>query len=74
MARHCVRRASSGWDDCRVTLGEDEEVELFGEGDVRPRRERRVSWRPGAEGAEFSGRVWEAWGFGGMKRRDWAVS
>lgn len=65
-----MRRASRGWEDWRATDGEFElEVGVV----VRARRDRRVSWRPGAEGAEFSGRVWGAWAEGGMKRRDWKV-
>lgn len=38
--------------------------------EVWARRERRVSWTPGAEGAEVSRAVCVGWGFVGTKRRD----
>jgi len=61
-----LRRASRGWDEIGVAEEEREE----GEG---PTPERRVSCRPGAEGAEVDCRwvkevVCESWG---TMRRDW---
>lgn len=41
--------------------------------EVRARRERRVSWTPGAEGAEVSGVVCVGCACGGTKRRDWEL-
>ena len=72
MAVHCVRRASRGCVD-------EVDVDTWGSG---VREERRVSWRPGAEGApRESSEVDEdfvevlvvdvGWEAEGTMRRDW---
>lgn len=56
--------------DVEVVVREVEEVAGT---EVWPRRARRVSGRPGAEGAEVSGVRCVGWALGGMKRMDWWV-
>lgn len=63
MASQPLRRASSGCDETGA------EAATWAEG---PRPARRVSWMPGAEGAEWE-TMWEwvlAWEFSGTMRRD----
>jgi hypothetical protein len=71
VSRHCVSRASSGWADWRATGADDEPVDAATV-EVWPRRERRVSWTPGAEGADVSSPTCVGCALLGTKRRDYA--
>ena len=70
MLRHCVRRASRGWVDVVVVVAEDPKGDDVEE--ERPDDVRRVSGRPGAEGAPRSVAlvVEVAWEAGGAMRKD----
>lgn len=65
---HCLRRASNGCAEVGVV---DDVVWAYGSG---PTPARRVSWRPGAEGAPWAeGRMCEkveVWFSAGTMRRD----
>lgn len=64
MARQLARRDSRGWVDWRGA-GAEEDVVVVVVVDAR-----RVSWMPGAEGAEWDGVEVVGWLKGGAMRRE----
>jgi len=68
VACQAARRASRGWEDVGCALPSEEAVG----GGLRERLVRRVSWRPGAEGAEglLLFVLVVVWAAGGAIRRD----
>lgn len=69
VASQFLRRVSSGCEES--VMGVEEVVEVEGEG---PTPARRVSWRPGAEGAEVEVVAWVVvWDEEGAIRIAWKI-